>query len=246
MFRLLCSTMIVLMTSGLCLAQDQTSNKIDKKTERESLMIEGSPIQSWAPLVAKIAPAVVNLSGTISKKDTKIVSLGCGFIISKKGYIATANHVLRDAAEIDVTLPDSRRFVAKIIERDSYADLAILKFEPVGDLPVILLGDSDKLRIGDYVISVGNPFGSWTTASVGIVSALGDAGVLPGPYKAGFIMTDASINPGNGGGPLCNAAGDVVGINTGMVENEKRVGFAIPVSVLKSFIKRFIDGLVAS
>lgn len=234
------------MTSFLCLAQDQTSSKVYKKAEQEPLTLEGNHVQSWAPLVAKIAPAVVNISGTIPNKGTKVVSLGCGFIISKKGYIATADHVLRDATEIKVTLLDSRRFDVKIIERDSYADLAILKFEPAGDLPVILLGDSDKLRVGDYVISIGNPFGSWPTASVGIVSAYGGAGVLPGPYKAGFIQTDASINPGNGGGPLCNIAGDVVGINTALIENEKRVGFATPVSVLRSLIKRFIGELVTS
>src|SRR5581483_3581636 len=136
---------------------------------------------------------------------------GSGFIIRKDGVILTNNHVVKAAREITVTLSDKREYPAKVLGRDPKTDLAVLKIETKGDLPVAPLGDSDALQVGDWVMAIGNPFGLSNTVTAGIVSAKGR--VIGGPYD-NFIQTDASINPGNSGGPLFNDRGEVVGINS--------------------------------
>ena len=244
MVRLMYSLLLVLITSLPCLAENQLWNEADKKADREALSTEVRPIQSWAPLVTKVAPAVVNISEKFSEKERETRSIGSGIIINKRGHILTASHILnnllKNAPEIKVTLLDHRSFAAKIIGRDSSANVAILKIEADGDLPIALLGDSEKLSVGDFVISIGNPFGSWPVASAGIVSALGGAGVLNN-LSAGFIQTDASINAGNAGGPLCNIAGEIIGVNAALIIEERKVGFATPINVAKIVIKKFIS-----
>jgi S1-C subfamily serine protease len=198
-------------------------------------------IESWAPLVKIVAPAVVNISGKHPDKEYKMRPLGSGFLINKKGHIVTADHILKDGFQIIITLLDNRRFDAKIIGRNSSANVALLKINAGEDLPIALLGDSDKLRVGDYIIGIGNPFGSWPTASAGIVGGMGGPGVLKGGVENGFIQTDASINPGNAGGPMCNIAGEVVGINTALIKSGPNVGFANPINAVKIVLNTFVN-----
>ena len=164
-------------------------------------------------------------------------SSGSGFIIRNDGLIITNNHVVESASEIMVTLPDEREYQAKILGRDPKTDLAVLKVEPERDLPVANLGDSEDVRVGDWVMAIGNPFGLSNTVTAGIVSAKGRT-IGAGPYDD-FIQTDASINPGNSGGPLFNEKGEVVGINTAIFGNgggNIGIGFAIPINLAKQLV----------
>jgi serine protease Do len=166
-------------------------------------------------------------------RKMKQQSLGSGFIISKDGYIITNNHVVDKADEIKVKLSDGREFKAKVIGRDSKTDLALIKISSTFEnLPVLALGDSEKMRVGDWVIAVGNPFGLEETVTQGIISATGRA-IGSGPYD-NFLQTDAPINPGNSGGPLVNLQGEVIGINTAIVPGGQGIGFAIPGALAKT------------
>lgn len=168
------------------------------------------------------------------ERDLKQRSLGSGFIIDKDGYIITNNHVIERADQIKVRLADEREFSAEIIGRDPKTDLALIKIDSFRDLPSVTLGDSDALSVGDWVITIGNPFGLTHTVTAGIVSAKGRV-IGAGPYDD-FIQTDASINPGNSGGPLLNVRGEVVGINTAIVATGQGIGFAIPINIAKEII----------
>ena len=164
-------------------------------------------------------------------------SSGSGFIIRKDGLIITNNHVVEGASEIMVSLPDEREYQATVLGRDPKTDLAVLKVESERDLPVANLGDSEDVRIGDWVMAIGNPFGLSNTVTAGIVSATGRT-IGAGPYDD-FIQTDASINPGNSGGPLFNEKGEVVGINTAIFGNgggNIGIGFAIPINLAKQLV----------
>jgi serine protease Do len=156
-------------------------------------------------------------------------SLGSGFIISNSGFILTNNHVVAGADEIKVKLSDGREFKAEIKGTDEKLDLAVLKIDVKGVLPVAELGDSDSIQVGEWVIAIGNPFGLNQTVTAGIVSAMGRV-IGSGPYDD-YIQTDASINPGNSGGPLFNADGKVIGINTAIVAGGQGIGFAIPINM---------------
>ncbi|HSB69196.1 MAG TPA: DegQ family serine endoprotease [Candidatus Methylomirabilis sp.] len=159
---------------------------------------------------------------------------GSGFIISQDGLIVTNNHVVEGAKELTVTMADKTEYPAKIVGRDPKTDIAVVKIEPKGNLTAAALGDSDRLRVGDWVVAVGNPFGLSNTVTAGIVSAKGRV-IGAGPYDD-FIQTDASINPGNSGGPLFNLQGEVVGINTAIIPNGQGIGFAVPVNIAKSLL----------
>lgn len=175
--------------------------------------------------------------GQIPKKEYKSQSLGSGFIISKDGYILTNNHVVENAEEIIVKLSDEREFKGEIIGRDSKTDIALIKIKDHDELPVVRLGNSDALEVGEWVIAIGNPFGVGQTVTAGIVSAKGRT-IGAGPYDD-FIQTDASINPGNSGGPLFNIKGEVVGINTAIYSpsgGNVGIGFSIPINLVKSFL----------
>jgi serine protease Do len=161
-------------------------------------------------------------------------SLGSGFVISADGYILTNDHVVDGADEIKVRLSDGRNFTATVKGLDPKLDLALLKIEAGDKLPVARLGDSGALKVGEWVMAIGNPFGLEQTVTVGIVSAKGRV-IGAGPYDD-FIQTDASINPGNSGGPLFNTAGEVVGINTAIVASGQGIGFAIPINAAKSIL----------
>jgi len=168
------------------------------------------------------------------KRDFKQRSLGSGFIIDKDGYIVTNNHVIDNADKIVVILKDEKEFEAQIVGRDKNTDLALIKIELNHNLPVLRFGDSDALKVGQWVVAIGNPFGLEQTVTAGIVSAKGRV-IGSGPYDD-FIQTDASINPGNSGGPLLNMKGEVIGINTAIVAGGQGIGFAIPVNLAKNII----------
>jgi Do/DeqQ family serine protease len=165
---------------------------------------------------------------------------GSGVVVDPRGYIVTNNHVVENATEIEVRLSDGRRFKAALVGRDGRTDLAVLKIENLtGPLPVADLGDSDRLRVGQWAIAIGNPFGLDRTVTMGIISATGRTHVGVAAYEA-FIQTDASINPGNSGGPLLNLDGRVVGINTAIVSSGQGIGFAIPINLARDIMIQLI------
>ncbi len=159
---------------------------------------------------------------------------GSGVIVSKDGYVLTNNHVVEGAKDVTVTLADHQEYKARIVGRDPKTDLAVLKFDAHESLPAATLGDSDAIKVGDWVVAIGNPFGLNNTVTSGIVSAKGRV-IGAGPYD-NFIQTDASINPGNSGGPLFNMNGEVVGINTAIIPQGQGIGFAIPVNTVKPLL----------
>ncbi len=163
-------------------------------------------------------------------------SLGSGFIIDQSGFIVTNNHVVEGADKIKVILKDDREFDAEVKGRDPNTDLALIKIKSDGNLPTIQFGNSDDVRVGEWVMAIGNPFGLEHTVTVGIISAKGRV-IGSGPYDD-FIQTDASINPGNSGGPLLNMDGKVVGINTAIIAGGQGIGFAIPVNMAKGIIEQ--------
>jgi serine protease Do len=172
--------------------------------------------------------------GDNPQKEQVQRSLGSGFIVDKEGYIMTNNHVIEGASEIRVRLSTEKEFEAEVVGRDPKTDLALIKIKSWNNLPVVELGDSEKVEIGEWVMAIGNPFGLSQTVTVGIVSAKGRV-IGSGPYDD-FIQTDASINPGNSGGPLFNLQGEVVGINTAIVATGQGIGFAIPINTAKEVV----------
>jgi serine protease Do len=172
--------------------------------------------------------------------------LGSGIIVDKDGHILTNNHVVREMDEIKVTLADGRTFDAEVVGNDSKTDLAVIKIKKDAprDLPVAELGDSDALRVGDWVLAVGAPFGYEHTVTAGIISAKGRANVGVADYED-FLQTDAAINPGNSGGPLVDLHGKVIGINTAIATSIGQyagVGFAIPVNMARTIMPTLVKG----
>jgi serine protease Do len=180
--------------------------------------------------------------GEIPQEQMRQRSLGSGVVVSEDGYILTNNHVVAEADEIVVTFTEKEQYEAKIIGRDPKTDIALIKIEMNKKIPFAKLGDSDELRVGDWVVAIGNPFGLGNTVTAGIVSAKGRT-IGAGPYDD-FIQTDASINPGNSGGPLFNLDGEVVGINTAIFSQTGGnigIGFAIPINMAKSVMSQLKD-----
>ncbi len=176
------------------------------------------------------------MNPNIPQREYKQMALGSGFIISKDGYILTNNHVVKDADKITVILADNSEFKAKVIGTDPLSDVALVKIHDDESLPTLPLGDSDALRVGEWVIAIGNPFGLSQTVTVGVVSATGRSSVGINEYE-NFIQTDAAINPGNSGGPLLNVKGEVVGINSALYSKTggyMGIGFAIPINMVKA------------
>ncbi len=175
--------------------------------------------------------------GDIPERELKQKSLGSGVIIDRTGYILTNYHVVQRAQDITVRMTDGREFKAKVIGRDSKSDLSLIKISSeTDDLPVLPLGDSDKMRVGDWVLAIGNPFGLAHTVTQGIISATGRV-IGTGPYD-NFLQTDAPVNPGNSGGPLVNLKGEVVGITTAIVATGQGIGFAIPSNMAKNVVSQ--------
>jgi Do/DeqQ family serine protease len=227
--------------------------------------ITGNGLQSFSAAAKLASPAVVSINTSKAVANNPAAAdpwfrfffgeqgpsqpqagLGSGVIVSPAGYILTNNHVIEEADEIEVILNDGRKSVAKVIGTDPETDLAILKVELDG-LPVITLGDSDSLAIGDLVLAIGNPFGVGQTVTSGIVSALGRTQLGINTFE-NFIQTDAAINPGNSGGALVDIQGRLMGINTAIYSRSggsMGIGFAIPTSTAKNVLEAIVrDGQV--
>src|SRR5262245_6209760 len=241
-------------------AQRRDAGANDKPIASRS---QNTALPSFADLAAQVAPALVNIKVTsVAKTDFpdqlfgenfpfpgfrmptprgpeqyKRQGTGSGFIIRKDGLILTNNHVVENAQEITVTLSDKQQHKAKVLGRDPKTDLAVIKIDAKSSLPTVTLGNSDALRVGDWVMAMGSPFGLSNTVTTGIVSAKGRT-IGAGPYDD-FIQTDAPINPGNSGGPLFNMDGEVVGINTAIFSQSGGnigIGFAVPVNLVKNLV----------
>ncbi|MFO0388197.1 MAG: DegQ family serine endoprotease [Alphaproteobacteria bacterium] len=171
--------------------------------------------------------------------EREVFSLGSGFIIDAEGYVITNNHVVAEADEVTVTLSDDRKFNAEIIGRDPKTDLALLKIKDSKPFPYVPMGDSDAMRVGDWVIAIGNPFGLGGSVTQGIISAR-QRSINAGPFDD-FLQTDAPINRGNSGGPLFNTKGEVIGINSAIFSpsgGSVGIGFAIPTALAKPIISQ--------
>ena len=199
----------------------------------------GAQFPSFADLAEKLTPSVVNIS-SFSQSETEngegntplSESLGSGFIIDGNGYIITNNHVVDKAESISITLSDDTKTEARVIGKDPKTDLALIKIETKRPLNAVKFGDSDKIRVGDWVLAIGNPFGLGSSVTAGIVSAK-SRDIESGPYDS-FIQTDASINQGNSGGPMFNLQGEVIGISSAIFSTtgaSQGVGFAIPANL---------------
>jgi len=167
-------------------------------------------------------------------------SLGSGFILSADGYILTNEHVVSGAEEVKVRLTDQRVFPGKVVGVDPKTDIAVVKIETEESLPAVVLGDSDLLKVGQWALAIGNPFGLDSTLTVGVISATGRTDVGIEDYE-NFVQTDASINPGNSGGPLLNIYGEVVGVNTAIVASGQGIGFAIPINLARQIADQLIS-----
>lgn len=182
--------------------------------------------------------------GQHPRGEMRIPSSGSGFIIDRQGRVLTNNHVVRDASDITVILSDKRKFKAKVVGTDPSTDVAVIQIQGGGDLPVLPLGDSDAVRIGDWAIAIGNALGELDgTLTVGVVSGKGrtDLAIAGGaPVYQNFIQTDASINFGNSGGPLLNIRGEAVGINTAINPSGQGIGFAIPINLAKHIADQLV------
>jgi serine protease Do/serine protease DegQ len=217
---------------------------------------------AFIDVYASVMPAVVNISATRMRSPENLgplfehffgdlfkqhpqpkreaKSLGSGFIISADGFILTNEHVIKDAEEIEVLLADGRTLSAEIVGADPRTDVAVIKVASAEKLPVAVLGDSDKLKVGQWSLAIGNPFGLEGTLTVGVISATERANLGIEDYED-FIQTDASINPGNSGGPLLNIHGEVVGINTAIVASGQGIGFAIPINLARLISDQLIE-----
>jgi Do/DeqQ family serine protease len=227
--------------------------------------VDGQTLPSLAPMLEKITGAVVNVAttthrrlphhplledpffrwffeGVPQERRPEAQSLGSGIIVdATRGYVLTNNHVIDGADEIKVTLKDGRSFHARLLGKDPDMDIAVLKI-PAEHLTALHWADSDKLRVGDFVVAIGSPFGLNQTVTSGIVSALGRSGLGIEGYE-NFIQTDASINPGNSGGPLVNLRGELVGINTAILApngGNVGIGFAIPANIAHNIMQQII------
>lgn len=226
---------------------------------------QGNSLPSLAPMLEKVTPAVVNIAthGYERVRENPLFqdpffrrffnvpdhprrretqSLGSGVVVdAEKGYILTNNHVIDKADEITVTLTDGRNLSAKLVGTDPDADVAVIQVK-ADKLTALPVADSEKLRVGDFVIAIGNPFGLGQTVTSGIVSALGRSGLGIEGYED-FIQTDASINPGNSGGALVNLRGELIGINTAIIApsgGNVGIGFAIPINMVRNVMDQLI------
>ncbi len=227
--------------------------------------IEGTPLPTLAPMLEQITPAVVNIAteGRIRVRENPLLrdpffrrffnipdmplerkteSLGSGVIMdARRGLVVTNNHVIANAEKIAVKLRDGRRLQAELIGTDPETDIAVIKID-AKDLTAVRVADSERLRVGDFVVAIGNPFGLEQTVTSGIISALGRSGLGIEGYED-FIQTDASINPGNSGGALVNLRGELIGINTAIFSQSGGnvgIGFAIPSNMVNGVIEHLV------
>jgi Do/DeqQ family serine protease len=229
--------------------------------------VGGQALPSLAPMLERVLPAVVNISteGRVRVQESPLYrdpffrrffdlpemrprerrtnSLGSGVIVdAEQGFVVTNHHVIENADEITVTLHDGRSFEAEVIGTDPDADVAVIRI-PNQDIQAVTFGDSDALRVGDFVVAIGNPFGLNQTVTSGIVSALGRSGLGIEGYED-FIQTDASINQGNSGGALVNLNGELVGVNTAILApggGNVGIGFSIPINMVQQLMAQIVE-----
>ncbi len=223
--------------------------------------LPGAP-SSFAELVDQVRPGVVNIFTEQLRPTGRMIiqgmhygrpygvpeermerSLGTGFIIDSDGHVLTNTHVIADATAVRVQLLDGQELEADVIGVDPATDLAVIRIEPFPGMTVLPLGDSDAVRVGDWLVAVGNPFGLSSTVTAGILSARGrrDVPLGGGVRYVDFLQTDASINPGNSGGPLVNMAGEVIGINTAVNREGQGIGFAIPSNMARQLLPSLLQ-----
>ena len=228
--------------------------------------IRGGQIPTLAPVVKETTPSVVNISVHARVKEDnplyrdpvfreffdlpkqlekEVQATGSGVIVDvERGYVLTANHVVAQISNAQVTTKDGRKFFAKLVGRDPATDMAVLQLQGTkSNLKAIALGDSDKIEVGDFVVAIGNPFGLGQTVTSGIVSALGRTGFGKQGYED-FIQTDASINPGDSGGALVDLRGQLVGINTAIISpggGNVGIGFAVPINMARRVMEQLVQ-----
>ena len=246
-----------LVFAGLLLAVSATA------AAQMPAVVDGQAVPSLAPLVERVSPAVVNIRvrSTVTQRNPfgddpfwrffgpqnngprEVQSAGSGVIVdAERGFILTNHHVVADADEIQISLFDGDILDAEIVGSDVATDIALIQVEADG-LVEMPIGDSEQVRVGDFVLAIGNPFGLGHTVTSGIVSALGRAGIDPNRYED-FIQTDASINPGNSGGALVNMNGELVGINSAIISRSGGnvgIGFAVPTEIAGSIMRQILD-----
>lgn len=200
---------------------------------------QGTPFDDFFEEFMKRMPQGGGQGGQGEKRTRQVNSLGSGFVIDPSGIVITNNHVIKDAEEIFVNFTDGTKLKAEVVGKDPKTDVAVLRVKPSKALKAVKMGDSEKLRIGEWVIAIGNPFGLGGTVTTGIVSAR-NRDINSGPYD-NYIQTDAAINKGNSGGPLFNLNGEVVGINTAIFSTSGGsigIGFAVPTSMAQPVIEQ--------
>jgi serine protease Do len=224
-----------------------TSSKTPLWRERNGsgpFLVGFSAPSSLAPLIRAVSPGVINVL-TYSEPVEGIAAgrvptaTGSGFLLGPEGYVVSNHHVVKDAQWIQVRLADGRVFDAELVGSDPDTDLALLRVVDGTDLPSVVLGDSDRLEVGDWVVAIGNPFGLDRSVSHGLISAK-ERVLGVGPLDD-FIQTDALINPGNSGGPLFNMRGEVVGVNSAVISNAQGIGFAVPINMVKDLLPNLLD-----
>jgi serine protease DegQ len=229
-----------------------------------AVLVSTSRVASYNEAVQRATPSVVNVSTSkeirsprhpllndpvfrrffgdqLPDEAQRASSLGSGVIVSTSGYVLTNHHVVESADEIEVTLADGKKLLAKVVGNDPDTDLAVLRVD-ADNLPAITFGSAESLRVGDVVLAIGSPFGFSQTVTSGIVSALGRTGLGINTFE-NFIQTDAAINPGNSGGALIDASGNLIGINTAIFSpsgGSMGIGFAIPVSTAKMVLEQIV------
>ncbi|NER83518.1 MAG: PDZ domain-containing protein, partial [Leptolyngbya sp. SIO1D8] len=245
-----------------------TAEPIPGNTPSRAIAPKTSPISTSSSFVADIVqdvgPAVVRIDasrtvttqlpsafqnpafrqffGNIPDGQERVEQgLGSGFIVSEEGQILTNAHVVEGADTVQVTLKDGRIFEGQVVGTDPFTDVAVIDIE-AADLPTVNLSDSDQLQPGEWAIAIGNPLGLDNTVTVGIVSATGRSSGQVGvaDKRVDFIQTDAAINPGNSGGPLLNEQGEVIGMNTAIIQNAQGIGFAIPINTVEQIASQLI------
>ena len=231
---------------------------------RQSFLMPDEPSNFVVDVVREIGPAVVRINAekTVKNQTSSMPNdpffqrffgsqvppqpnehvergTGSGFIVSDDGQICTNAHVVAGADQVSVTLKDGRTFAGKVLGSDPLTDVAVVKIE-ADNLPVVQLGDSEQLKVGEWAIAIGNPLGLDNTVTTGILSATGRRSAEIGvpDKRVDFLQTDAAINPGNSGGPLLNADGQVIGMNTAIIQNAQGIGFAIPINQAKEIAQQ--------
>ena len=240
-----------------------TKDRVSKVLPPASLSGDAANVNFIVAAVAKVGPAVVRIDASrrvkpgnrgVSPEDFFGIEpnsggrggiergTGSGFVIGADGVILTNAHVVEEADTVDVTLKDGRSFTGRVLGADKVTDVAVVKIE-ANNVPVVAIGNSDKLLSGEWAIAIGNPLGLDNSVTAGIISATGrsssDVGVPD--KRIGFIQTDAAINPGNSGGPLLNASGQVIGMNTAIIQGAQGLGFAIPIQAAQQVAKELIS-----